>query len=312
MKARISVSGYEYLYVDIGGDTNSIAEYESEEGKHEPNKHTEQTVNEWFKTEIKKYRRTQQKMNQECAETRARIQKACFKNWETQIDLLIKKCRAEVTKEVPKSSIDQCRAIVAKKGAQANKLHEVSFVATDDEPDGDIPSRFLLYLGTSVNIMPKSMFEHLKLANLKETDMLVEMADMIKKPRKRSETMILGRPFLATIHAKIDVFNREISLGIGEDKVLFDMDGGIYHSKILVEKVYMANSIQEEESFNPLEIKDNLFSYESPACLLFEQCTRSCNNESINTLDSVDNMQELEVKHEDMVRRPNLESIISR
>ncbi|GKE21434.1 hypothetical protein Tco_1432946 [Tanacetum coccineum] len=112
--------------------------------------------------------------------------------------------------------------------------------------------------------------------------------------------MVLGRLFLATIHMQIDVFNREISLGIGEDKVLFDMDGGVYHSKILVEKVYMANSIQEEESFNPLKIKDDLFSYESPACLLFEQCTRSCDNESINTLDSVDNMQELEVKYEDM------------
>nr|GEZ47690.1 hypothetical protein [Tanacetum cinerariifolium] len=127
----------------------------------------------------------------------------------------------------------------------------------------------------SVNVMPKSMFEHLKLANLKETDI-------------------------------------EISLGIKEDRVLFDMDRGVYHSKIPVEKVYMANSIKKEESFNPLKIEDDLFSYESPACLLFEQCTRSCDKESIDPLDSVDNMQELEVKHEDMVRSPNLERIISR
>ncbi|GJV03019.1 phospholipase-like protein [Tanacetum coccineum] len=174
-------------------------------------------------------------------------------------------------------------------------------------------------------------------AKLKETDMVVEMADMTKKSPlgvvenilvkinkflfpsdfliidmlgKHSETMILGRPFLATIHAKIDVFKREISLGIGEDRVLFDMDRGAYHSKIPVEKVYMANSIQEEEFSNPLEIEDDLFSYESPSCLLFEQCTRSCNNESIDTLDLVDNMHEL--KHENMVRGPNLERIISR
>nr|GEV63330.1 hypothetical protein [Tanacetum cinerariifolium] len=39
----------------------------------------------------------------------------------------------------------------------------------------------LEYLGASINIMSKSMFEHLKLANLKETNMLVEMADMTKK-----------------------------------------------------------------------------------------------------------------------------------
>nr|GEV35004.1 hypothetical protein [Tanacetum cinerariifolium] len=37
------------------------------------------------------------------------------------------------------------------------------------------------------------------------------------------ETMIFRRPFLATIHAKIDVFNKEISLGIGDDRATFDM-----------------------------------------------------------------------------------------
>ncbi|GJW08677.1 putative reverse transcriptase domain-containing protein [Tanacetum coccineum] len=98
-------------------------------------------------------------------------------------------------------------------------------------------------LGANINVIPKSMFEHLKLAQLKKTDMLVEMVDMTKKsptgivenvlvkidkflfPSEfvvmdmlniRNETMILRRPFLATIHAEIDVFNKEISLGIGE------------------------------------------------------------------------------------------------
>ncbi|GJU13741.1 putative reverse transcriptase domain-containing protein [Tanacetum coccineum] len=45
----------------------------------------------------------------------------------------------------------------------------------------------------------------------------------------RNETMILGRPFLATIHAEIDVFNKEISLGIGGDRVTFDMDKKIHN-----------------------------------------------------------------------------------
>ncbi|GJZ03828.1 hypothetical protein Tco_0537103 [Tanacetum coccineum] len=38
---------------------------------------------------------------------------------------------------------------------------------------------------------------------------------------------------------------------------------------------YMVNIGQEEETFNPLEIGIDLFSYESPACLEFEQKTRS-------------------------------------
>nr|GEW24570.1 retrovirus-related Pol polyprotein from transposon TNT 1-94 [Tanacetum cinerariifolium] len=37
------------------------------------------------------------------------------------------------------------------------------------------------HLGASINVIPKSMFEHLKLAQLKKTDMLVEMADMTKR-----------------------------------------------------------------------------------------------------------------------------------
>ncbi|GJY53661.1 retrovirus-related pol polyprotein from transposon TNT 1-94 [Tanacetum coccineum] len=97
-------------------------------------------------------------------------------------------------------------------------------------------------LGANVNVIPKSMFEHLKLAQLKKTDMLVKMADMTKRYpigivenvlvkinkflfpldfvvmdmlNTSNESMILERSFLATIHAEIDVFNKEISLGIG-------------------------------------------------------------------------------------------------
>ncbi|GJT36296.1 hypothetical protein Tco_0926715 [Tanacetum coccineum] len=155
---------------------------------------------------------------------------------------------------------------------------------------GSFQEPYRANLGTSVNVLPKSMFVYLKLANLKETDMVVEMANMTKKASLGIVENIL-----------IDIFNREISLAIRKEKVLFDMDGGVYHSKIPVEKVYMANFVQEEEYFNPLKIEDDVFSYESFVYLLFEQCTRSFDNESIDTLDSVDNMQELEVKHEDMV-----------
>nr|GEU34964.1 hypothetical protein [Tanacetum cinerariifolium] len=77
----------------------------------------------------------------------------------------------------------------------------------------------------------------------------------IRVIREPNETMILGRPFLATIHARIDVFNIEISLGIREDMILFDMDGNAHHTKIPIEKVYMENSISSEESFNLLEIE---------------------------------------------------------
>nr|GEY04987.1 ribonuclease H-like domain, reverse transcriptase, RNA-dependent DNA polymerase [Tanacetum cinerariifolium] len=86
-----------------------------------------------------------------------------------------------------------------------NKVQGVSFVAEEEgDTSGTLPchlrhkelnpgsftlpctiSNLNLYamadLGASVNIMPKLIFEHLKLANLKETSMVVEMADMTKK-----------------------------------------------------------------------------------------------------------------------------------
>ncbi|GJT49899.1 hypothetical protein Tco_0976056 [Tanacetum coccineum] len=52
-----------------------------------------------------------------------------------------------------------------------------------------------------------------------------------------------------------------------------------------IKKIYMVSIRQEEETFNPLEIGIDLFSYESPACLQFEQKTRSCG--TINPQDEI-------------------------
>ncbi|GJS56273.1 putative reverse transcriptase domain-containing protein [Tanacetum coccineum] len=127
----------------------------------------------------------------------------------------------------------------------------------------------------SVNVIPKSKFEHLKLARFKKTDMLVEMAYTTKRTpigiienilvkidkllflsdfvvinmlNTRNKTMILGRPFLVTIHAEIDVFIKEISLGIGDDRVTFDMDKKIHNFMTPIGKIYMINSIHNDES----------------------------------------------------------------
>ncbi|GJT20797.1 hypothetical protein Tco_0890734, partial [Tanacetum coccineum] len=236
----------------------------------------------------------------------------CGQDKESEEDVLI---------DILKSLVGECKSVYTNKSTQietssrgTNEVQGMSFVADDEEGDtsGALPCQLppkelnpgsftlpctignlnlyaMADLRASVNVMPKSIFEHLKLARFKETNMVVEMADMIKKGpirNKPNETMILGRPFLAAIHAQIDVFKREISLGTGEDTMKFDMDGGISHSRIPVEKIYMASSVHEEEYFNPLKIENDVFYFESPACLLFEQHTQSYDNESVDTLDS--------------------------
>nr|GFA83653.1 hypothetical protein [Tanacetum cinerariifolium] len=109
------------------------------------------------------------------------------------------------------------------------------------------------------------------------TDMLVEMADLTKKAPigivenvlvkidkflfpfdfvvidmlvEHNETMILGRLFLVTIHAEINVFNKEIFLGIGKDRVTFDIDKKIHNFIAHVKKIHMINSEHDGEPCN--------------------------------------------------------------
>ncbi|GJT82644.1 phospholipase-like protein [Tanacetum coccineum] len=122
-------------------------------------------------------------------------------------------------------------------------------------------------LGASIIVMLRSIFEHLHLTNLKKTNMLGEMADMSKKTplgivenilvkidkflfpsdfvilnNTPSETIILGRPFLATIHAEIDVFAGKISLGINKDRISFDTMRNDHNYTNPSEKKFMVNS----------------------------------------------------------------------
>ncbi|GJT30798.1 zinc finger BED domain-containing protein RICESLEEPER 3 [Tanacetum coccineum] len=120
-----------------------------------------------------------------------------------------------------------------------------------------------------------------------------------------NETMILGRPFLSTIHARIDVFDKEISLRVGEDIIVFDMNGHVHHPVVLVKNACMINDVQGEESFNPFEIGNDLFSYESPLCLEFKKhnylCLTKQNNEDTFVSDDMQEDREGEKGMTNMV-----------
>ncbi|GJZ77576.1 hypothetical protein Tco_0642248 [Tanacetum coccineum] len=90
-------------------------------------------------------------------------------------------------------------------------------------------------IGASVNVMPRNIFEYLRLANLRNINMHFEMADMTKKAP-------LDRHFLASIHAKIDVFDKEISLGTDNDRVSYDMEKKDHNFTIPTEKFFMIKS----------------------------------------------------------------------
>ncbi|GKE57495.1 hypothetical protein Tco_1496680, partial [Tanacetum coccineum] len=59
---------------------------------------------------------------------------------------------------------------------------------------------------------------------------ILDMPEDIKVP------LILGRPFLSTAHAKIDVFKRKITLRVREEKIIFK---SVKPASSLVKRVYM-------------------------------------------------------------------------
>ncbi|GKB12509.1 hypothetical protein Tco_0846432 [Tanacetum coccineum] len=109
-------------------------------------------------------------------------------------------------------------------------------------------NKALIDLGVSVSVMPFSTYTNLGLGDLAHTRLTIELADRtIKHPRGIAENvlvrigkfifpidfiileipedddvpLILGRPFLSTTHAMIDVLKRKITLKIGEEKLAF-------------------------------------------------------------------------------------------
>ncbi|XP_035840285.1 uncharacterized protein LOC118487500 [Helianthus annuus] len=118
------------------------------------------------------------------------------------------------------------------------------------------PAHALADLGASINLMPFSLYERLGLGELTPTRMSLSLADRsVKYPRGIVENLlvkvdrfvfpvdfvmldmeadervpiILGRPFLRTAKAIIDVFAGKISLRAGDRIVTFEIDRAMQH-----------------------------------------------------------------------------------
>ncbi|GJZ50523.1 DNA damage-inducible protein 1-like protein [Tanacetum coccineum] len=108
-------------------------------------------------------------------------------------------------------------------------------------------------LGASISVMPFSMFKRLGIGNLRPVNMVIEMADRsMQSPKGIVENVlvkihkfifpvdfvildiveddkvpiILGRPMLATTHARIDVFGGKILLEVGKEQIIFNANEG--------------------------------------------------------------------------------------
>ncbi|GJR33770.1 reverse transcriptase domain-containing protein [Tanacetum coccineum] len=75
--------------------------------------------------------------------------------------------------------------------------------------------------------------------------------------------LVLGRPLLATAHAHIDVFNKQISLGVGEERILFKMNELVDDPYITHESVCLIRFSREthEEEIKLILAKDSQLSF---------------------------------------------------
>ncbi|GJW29939.1 hypothetical protein Tco_0046814 [Tanacetum coccineum] len=126
---------------------------------------------------------------------------------------ITKEFHTKVANKINSPSLDQCKVVYAnEKTSLDNGRHKISIasnkctqiVQTNDVYPKILPCQLppkelntenftlpctigslnfyaMAALGTNVNVIPKSIFKYLKLARLKKTEMLVEMADMTKR-----------------------------------------------------------------------------------------------------------------------------------
>ncbi|GJX45062.1 reverse transcriptase domain-containing protein [Tanacetum coccineum] len=82
----------------------------------------------------------------------------------------------------------------------------------------------LANLGASINLMPLSAWKRLSLPELTPTCMTVELADLVDFDANPRVPLILGRSFLKTRRALIDVYKGELTLRVRKEAVTFNLD----------------------------------------------------------------------------------------
>ncbi|GKD76623.1 hypothetical protein Tco_1339244, partial [Tanacetum coccineum] len=79
-------------------------------------------------------------------------------------------------------------------------------------------------LGASINLMPLSVWKNISLLELTPTCMTLELADLVDFDAEPRVPLILGRSFLKTGRALIDVYEGELTLRVGKEAVTFNLD----------------------------------------------------------------------------------------
>nr|GEX63890.1 hypothetical protein [Tanacetum cinerariifolium] len=173
-------------------------------------------------------------------------------------------------------------------GREIKKVNKKFYAAQEKDPGSfTLPcyinnfcfNNALANIGATVSVMPLSIYLNLGLGELAHTKLTVELADRTVKypkgiaknvlvgigkfvfhvdsiildmPEDIKVSLILGRPFLSTAHAKIDVFKRKITLRVEEEKIIFK---SIKPASCLIKKTLFGDYVKLNDLNVPLELK---------------------------------------------------------
>ncbi|GKA90862.1 reverse transcriptase domain-containing protein [Tanacetum coccineum] len=155
-------------------------------------------------------------------------------------------------------------------------------------------------LGASINLMPYSLYAKLSLETLKPTKMSVRLADrsfqypvgiaenmlvevgkftfpadfvILEMEEDSKVPLILGRPFLHTADAVIRVKQKQLNLGVGTERMIFNIDSAMKHSYSNDDTCFSIDVIDEilEEDFYTLLDEGSKILYSIEGTLLEEE-----------------------------------------
>ncbi|GJZ66824.1 reverse transcriptase domain-containing protein, partial [Tanacetum coccineum] len=175
-----------------------------------------------------------------------------------------------------------------------DKLIELTKTPLNENCSAVVLKKLPEKLGASINLMPLSIWKKLQLSGLTETKMVLELADRtISKPTGVAENvfvkvgkfyfpadfvvldfiadprvpLILGRPFLRTAHALIDVYEGEITLRNDDQSLTLkcgDAPSISYNNLESLKKVDLIDVTCEEYSQEVLGFSDSV-AYNNPS-----------------------------------------------
>nr|GEU61343.1 reverse transcriptase domain-containing protein [Tanacetum cinerariifolium] len=197
---------------------------------------------------------------------------------------------------------------------------ETKFGRISDHQSSRHPVKYLALadLGTSINLMSYSLYAVLSGSTLKPTRMSILLAnhtypypmgvaknmlvqvgkfmfpiDFVILQIKEDDRvpLILGRPFLHIVDAIIRVKNKELNLGVGEDRATFHIDKAMQHSYVNEDTCFcmdIINDITEDEL-------DALLDYFKPFLNTSEKISKTSLDKEFDEFMS-ENVQEDKVK----------------